>query len=381
MRSRTVLRLRAVRAATVACFIGAVVLVPVGLGCATVTNPGYTPVAPELLVIRMAPNGKVLAPSKGLYAGVFEPPAPFGMSKLNSYEKKYRKRAAIVMWYQSWPPDGFSDFRTDEINALLRRGTIPLITWEPWEPGGYLHYQSNQANQPPYRLKRIIAGDFDDYIRSWARGAKAVDGPIMLRPFHEMNGYWYPWGGTANGNKPSEFVVAWRHMHDIFVEEGATNVTWVWSINRNSVPDTYANRFAAYYPGDAYVDWTSISGFNWRRTATNPRGSSFTALYSKPLAYLASRKKPIVLSEIACNSSVVGKDAWIRDAYTQLLANRREVKGIVYYDHREVGTLGTQNWQLSSSVAAQNAYRSVISSRMFVGGSSSSLIGTASGTP
>lgn len=381
MRGWTTMKVQALRAASIVCFVAAVVLVPAYLGRATVPSPGYSPVPPERLVIRMAPDGKVLPPEKGLYVGVFEPPSPFGMSRLNAYEKNYRKRAAIVMWYQSWADPSFNMFRTKEINALLKRGTIPMISWEPWEPGGYPHYLKNPAKQPRYSLRRIIAGYHDAYIRSWARGAKAVDGPIMLRPMHEMNGYWYPWSGLVNGNSPAEYRAAWRHIHDIFIEEGATNVTWVWSINRNSTPDTYANRFAAYYPGSDYVDWTSISGFNWGRTAKSPRGHSFAALYTKPLAYLRTLKKPIIISEIACNSSVVGKPAWIRDAYTQVLVNHHEVKGIVYFDHREVEARSTQNWQLSSSAASEDAYRSVISSRMFVGGSRTSLIGTSSGTP
>ena len=45
-----------------------------------------------------------------------------------------------------------------------------------------------------------------------------------------MNGNWYPWGVGVNGNKPGEYVEAWRHVHDIFVQEGATSdVKWVWS--------------------------------------------------------------------------------------------------------------------------------------------------------
>jgi beta-mannanase len=203
----------------------------------------------------------------------------------------------------------------------------------------------------------------------------------MLRPFHEMNGNWYPWGGTVNGNSPAEFRAAWRHVHDIFAEEGVTNVTWVWSINWESFPNTYANRHAAYYPGAEHLDWTSLTGFNRAKSAQRPQGRSFANLYTKPLAYLATLDKPVVISEIGCNSNV-NKAAWIRDAYNRVLLKHPHVKGIVYYDKRESSKAkGTQNWQISSSKASERAYRSAISSRMFIGGSSESLLGTEGVAP
>ena len=36
-----------------------------------------------------------------------------------------------------------------------------------------------------------------------------------------MNGWWWPWSEQLNGNNPGEFVAAWRHVHDIFVQQHA----------------------------------------------------------------------------------------------------------------------------------------------------------------
>ncbi len=341
----------------------------------TASDPGYAPVDDELLTIQIGQDYAVLPPAKGVYAGIFEPPAPFGYERLEAYGEKFDKPAAIVLWYQAWEPDEWiGDFKEENVREILKRGAIPMITWEPWVAGA-------GVKQPKYRLSTIINGDWDEYIRSWARAAKSIDGPIMIRPFHEMNGEWYPWGGTVNGNKPSDVKKAWIHVHDIFEEEGATNVTWVWSINWESYPNTYANRFDAYYPGDEYVDWTSISGFNWGKTRTRPQGRSFTNIYTKPLAYLKTVGKPVVISEIGCNSNV-DKAAWIKDAYTRVLLKYPHVKGICYYDKREPNNVkGTQDWQISSSKSSERAYRSAMSSRMYIGGSPTSLLGTVTATP
>src|SRR6266496_1414193 len=73
-----------------------------------------------------------------------------------------------------------------------------------------------------------------------------------------MNGNWNPWSEQVNGNKSGQFVLAWRHVHDIFTAQGVTNVTWVWSPNidfSNSVP------LRKLYPGNSYVDWIAMDGY------------------------------------------------------------------------------------------------------------------------
>ncbi|NTU71466.1 MAG: hypothetical protein HGB10_06570 [Coriobacteriia bacterium] len=327
---------------------------------------------------RTGADGKVVRPAAGAYAGVFTPPAPYDLSALDRYADKYGHQPAIVMWYQPWAKGAAGEFSTDEANAVLKRGSIPLVTWEPWAPGDRPHELKNPANDPSFALSRIIAGDYDASIRRWARAAGAVDGPIMLRPMHEMNGNWYPWGGTVNTNSAARFIAAWRHVHDIFDAEGATNVTWVWSVNWLSVPDTRGNAWANYYPGDEYVDWTAISGFNWGRTRLRRNGASFASMYTKPVAYLESLGKPILVSETACNTGV-DKPAWIADAYERIEDEYPAIGGVVYYDKPEKGVNGAQNWQIGSSPASAKAYRSALSSEYFVGASGSSLLRSQDG--
>ena len=77
---------------------------------------------------------------------------------------------------------------------------------------------------------------------------------------HEMNGNWYPWAGTVNGNSPKLFRAAWRRMHRIFAKQRARNVRWVFSPIVENVPRTRANRFQRYYPGRRYVDVLALDG-------------------------------------------------------------------------------------------------------------------------
>ena len=77
----------------------------------------------------------------------------------------------------------------------------------------------------------MIAGTHDAYIREFAEDARDWGHPFFLRFNWEMNGNWFPWSEGVNGNQPGEYVAAWRHVHDIFTEVGATNATWVWCPN------------------------------------------------------------------------------------------------------------------------------------------------------
>jgi len=308
---------------------------------------------------------KIAPPQNGAYLGVYTPPAPFDISRVDAFEAKVGRAAAIVMWYQPWVSSNRSRFDTATVVAVMRRGKVPLITWEPWDPGSNANNVLDPGAQPTYRLSGIASGTFDPYIREWAKAIRALGGPIMLRPMHEMNGNWYPWSGTSNGNKPVEFVAAWRRIHDIFVSEGATNVTWVWSINRESVPTGAGNSFAAYYPGDAYVDWTALSGFNFGATSSHPGWHSFRQLYDKPLAYLNTLGKPICIAEFSSVEQGGDKAAWLTDAYANILKTP-QVKAVVYFDSLEIGASARQDWRADTSPASLQALRTAIAPSYFL---------------
>src|SRR5215218_454247 len=186
---------------------------------------------------------------RSIALGAFIDRAPENPAKIDEFASMVGRQPSVVMWYQDWATPGVKEFNGAMMDEVLERGAMPVVTWEPadWTMG---------ANQPNYTLQTIIRGDHDEYVRQWAREAAAWRKPFYLRFAHEMNGNWYPWSPLANGNGgPNEYVAAWRHVHAIFREEGATNVRWVWNPDR-SFPDRPS--YASLYPGDEYVDWVAI---------------------------------------------------------------------------------------------------------------------------
>ena len=74
----------------------------------------------------------------------------------------------------------------------------------------------------------------------------------------------YPWALGVNGNTAAEYVAAWKHVHAIFVRNGATNVRWVWNPNTMGATTaaTYLPLYWSLYPGDEYVDWLGLDIYN-----------------------------------------------------------------------------------------------------------------------
>ena len=106
-----------------------------------------------------------------------------------------------------------------------------------------------------------------------------------------MNGNWFPWAEHANGNQPGDYVAAWRHVHDIFTQVGATNATWVWCPYVELAPEL--GPLARYYPGDDYVDWTSLDGFNWGKNRVNPQPwTSFDKIFGPSYRAIVNKHRP-----------------------------------------------------------------------------------------
>jgi hypothetical protein len=258
------------------------------------------------------------------------------LETVNAFEHAIRKHASVVMWYVDW---AHGEPSLQQLEAVAQRGSVPEITWEPWDSIPPRHIQ------PKYRLRNIIAGRFDPYIRSWAMTLAAYKRPVRLRFAQEMNGNWYPWSEQANDNHPHEFVRAWRHIHDIFSAVGATNVQWVWSPAAITIP-------REQYPGDAYVTMVSLSVFNGGLQLRYSRWKPFADLLDRSLARLdaIAPHKPIELSEIGCAEQGGNKPEWIAGMFATLHSHSA-ITSLIWYD-----LVKGSDWRLESSREAAAAY-------------------------
>jgi hypothetical protein len=204
------------------------------------------------------------------------------------------------------------------------------------------------------RYAGINDGSSDRNAASVARKLARMKRPILLRWGWEMNGDWFEWGGPQNGNDPAAYVRAYRRLHRIFRENGADNVAWVWSPNWNSSPRTAANSFRKYYPGDAYVDWVGISGYNFYGESPRTLFDDITKAYGD--------RKPIILSETA---AVQDRAAFIK-ALSSWVRASPAVGAVVWFD-TDVQHDSEHNFRFDTDAAALAAYRAMANSDRFSG--------------
>ncbi|WP_082772004.1 glycoside hydrolase family 26 protein [Actinoplanes sp. TFC3] len=243
------------------------------------------------------------------YLGVFREGDPTRIAA--DVGSAYGVVPASVMWFDSWASG--RPFPVAEARKLWQCGIMPHYTWEPWNPA------LDVADPAQIHLADILNHSWDGYIVARAREFAAVRQPILVRWGHEFNGNWYPWGIANNNADPSLYVRAYRHVHDLATAAGARNVQWVWACNNGSAPDEPFNDPAAAYPGDRYVDWVGIDGYNWGfGPSWDPTGdhwasfdATFATAYAKARAVAPHR--PVMLGEFASSEDGGDKAQWLRD--------------------------------------------------------------------
>ena len=281
---------------------------------------------------------------------------PQPMDELDSFNAAINRPADIFLWYQHIN----QDLDIDIANGVAARGATLQISWEPIP-----NPKPDPFDPTVYQLKNFTRGDFDADLRRWADELRDYGHPVLFRPFCEMNGDWTYWSGSTNGNSLSDFVPAWRHVYDIFVQEGATNVQFVWSPNRDGSVGDAINTFNNYYPGDDYLDYIGFSGYNWGTLYTSPP-CSWDSTWQDPVAVFgdsydvmtARSNKPIIISEMASPEQGGDKAAWITDFFHLLPTRFPRIVSITWFNlsHREECHTTDTDWRIQSSPAAQAAF-------------------------
>ena len=299
--------------------------------------PTVAVLAGSLIAVSVVPTSVSATVRPRLRFGAFVPSAPqSGMGAVRDLEDALGRTLDIVMFYQAWGDGSSSDVHPTWLSEGAQGGREILLTWEPWVPGG-------SVDQPEYQLRRIVAGDLDGYIRSWAQGLRAYGGPVYLRPMHEMNGNWYPWSGVTNSNSPRLYRLAWRHLHDIFTHLGADNVRWVWSPNAVDVPAT--NRFERYYPGNRYVDVLALDGYNWGACVPRYGGwQSFDQIFGSAYRRItALSAKPVWVAETASAPDGGDKSRWVANMFASIPERFPRIRAVVWFDSQK-----ECDWRLTS---------------------------------
>lgn len=246
-----------------------------------------------------------------------------------------------VLIFNAWG-DGDKGFPTDVIAKAAAQGRTVILTSEPWKRD----FANLTVVQPEFTLQSIADGLHDVYLREWATQAANLGIPFIYRFAQEMSTKpgtkeWYPWQG-----EPQEYKAAYRHIVEIFREQGATNIRFMWSAMK--FDEGLASK---YYPGDDVVDIIGTTILN-HGTANNdyPVWLTIPDLFSHSLAPISRLwpGKPIYIAEFGTAEQGGSKAEWLREGFKRIATNYPQVEGVMLLDgvdfkHDQV------NWSIDSS--------------------------------
>ncbi|HKP60736.1 MAG TPA: glycosyl hydrolase [Polyangiales bacterium] len=263
-------------------------------------------------------DSAILVPARGALLGEY-----YGDGTVAQTETRIGRKPAVHLTYFAWNDDWTKVAASD-----LAAGKIPLVNWEP----------------AGIDFKKIADGSLDSTIKARASGAAGLGKKFFLDFAAEMNG-----DEAWSGNDAKLYVDAYRHIHDLFEAAGATNVVWAWCPNVTDV--TGGNKQTLdYYPGDDYVDWTGVDGYNWG-AGSGFQWQSFHDVFARIYPVLATKGKPIVIGEMASDENGGDKAAWIDAMIPTLRSDFPMIKAVVWFDVKK-----ERAWQINSSPESLAAY-------------------------
>ncbi len=219
---------------------------------------------------------------------------------------------------------------------------------------GYVSFVNINSNATSYA---IASGQYDSNLREmaqvYAAWIRLGGGRIAyLAPLPEMNGDWASYGGD-----PSNFKLAYKHIMDVFAQQGVAraNAWWVFAPNGWTLS---GGEFEKYYPGASTVDVVGFSSYNYGYCQVAipwQRWENYDTLYAPYLARIAKMapNKPIIIAQTGTTAeyqstggiNVSAKNTWLRTNY-EYLAKQPQVFGVIYYDINQ--SSWECNWEITT---------------------------------
>lgn len=288
--------------------------------------PSATPVITQSVIPQITSTSTIQ--EWGAYAGWQD-------NSMLDFESRVGKKVKNYVTFTHWGNE--NQFPSHLALTTRDAGKILVIFWEAMDyNASYL--QSN------FSYDAINGGAWDEYIASFAQSAAAYAGPVILIPFEEMNGDWSPWSITLNSNNAVKHITAYRRIRNMF--RNAPNVKFAWVVNNDAVPDIADNQFENFYPGDEYVDYVGVNGFNF-----GSPWQTFDQIFKDALNRLALYKKPLYIFSMA-SAEGAQKAAWIKNALGEELPKHPEVRGWMWFNEKK-----ERDWRVWSDAESLDAFK------------------------
>jgi hypothetical protein len=295
-------------------------------------------------------------------AGNGRPPREFGVAidpwKATDWSKAVGAKPTMVMEFESFSKNRGLD---THFQAARDQGMKSFaVTWEPWEPVDASLGQAAEAKiQPKYSNDAIAAGQLDSYIKMFAESVKNAGLTVYIRFAHEMTGGYYPWS-----HDPGKYVLAWRHIVDLFRSVGAKNAKFIFAPGESlfqSGDEAWLAQVQQYWPGPEHVDYIGTTMINLGRK------KSYAVQQFMPRLALMHKTygKDAILAEV--NSAADGRVKFFTDLRTLLSKPDADwVRGVVLSQLPSRGeaimgnTIGDLSWQVMQDADTKPVVKALV---------------------
>ena len=198
----------------------------------------------------------------------------------------------------------------DSMKAYIRRGfeagAVITISWHLNNPlTGKSAWDPSPANTIPSILpggeKNKVFNAWLDKVAFFLQDLKSKNGiaiPVIFRPYHELNGSWFWWGGK--NCTPMELVDLWKYTVAYLRDTKQVHqLLYAFNTDRFSSEAEYVER----YPGN---DWVDIVGFDIYQKGDILANDKFITELDKSLSLLnkisTEKNKIPALTEFGFNT-------------------------------------------------------------------------------
>jgi mannan endo-1,4-beta-mannosidase len=160
--------------------------------------------------------------------------------------------------------DGIN-FRQDLVDEAIeywKDGTIITLMWHAVPPNmdePVTFSQGVQSKLTDKEWNELLTADTElnrrwqsqvDIIAFFLKQLRDAHVPIIWRPYHEMNGNWFWWGGRSGD---MGYRKLYTMLFDRLVNYHKIN-NLIWVFNANEISGDWMKPYADFYPGQEYVD-------------------------------------------------------------------------------------------------------------------------------
>jgi len=202
---------------------------------------------------------------------------------IEEVKRQYAMGSIIALCWHAVPPTA-----DEPVTFQPRRGAgAPTNGLLASVQGRLTDQQWNDIITPGTELYKHWCAQVD-VVAGYLKQLQAAHVPALWRPYHEMNGDWFWWGGRL-GDKGTKVI--YRQIYDRFVNyHHLNNLIWIWSCDRPARAD---RQFVDYNPGTNYFDIAALDVY----------GNDFKQSYYNDMLVQAAGK-PITLAEVGPPPSV-----------------------------------------------------------------------------